>query len=108
MSMPNVPDITPRITLTREEVFHLLLTSVAMEEISLSHIMNAEGEKIQRLLQKENVCLEDMLRINRSVERMLRSIISKQILLQFKLDNILEMERKTCDPSENSGDCHEE
>lgn len=36
MSLPNVPDITPRITLKREEVFHLLLTSVAMEEISLS------------------------------------------------------------------------
>ncbi|WHX30086.1 hypothetical protein QNK09_24010 [Brevibacillus agri] len=108
MSLPNVPDITPRITLTREEVFHLLLTSVAMEEISLSHIMNAEGEKIQRLLQKEDICLEDMLRVNRSVERTLRNIISKQILLQFKLDNILEMERKTYDSGETSGDCHEE
>ncbi|MBU8715802.1 MULTISPECIES: hypothetical protein [Brevibacillus] len=108
MSLPNVPDITPRITLKREEVFHLLLTSVAMEEISLSHIMNAEGEKIQRLLQKEEVCLEDMLRINKSVERMLRSIISKQILLQFKLDNILEMERKPGDSGDPAEDCHEE
>lgn len=79
-----------------------------MEEISLSHIMNAEGEKIQRLLQKEEVCLEDMLRINKSVERMLRSIISKQILLQFKLDNILEMERKPGDSGDPAEDCHEE
>lgn len=94
MSLPNVPDITPRITLKREEVIHLLLTSIAMEEISLSHIMNAEGEKIQRLLERDHVCLEDMLRLNKSVERMLRSIISKQILLQFKFDNILELEGK--------------
>lgn len=105
MSLPNVPDITPRITLKREEVIHLLLTSIAMEEISLSHIMNAEGEKIQRLLEKEKVCLDDMLRVNKSVERMLRSIISKQILLQFKFDNILELEGKS---GSTSDDCHEE
>lgn len=105
MSLPNVPDITPRITLKREEVIHLLLTSIAMEEISLSHIMNAEGEKIQRLLERDNVCVEDMLRINKSVERMMRSIISKQILLQFKFDNILELEGKadSTDP-----DCQDE
>lgn len=94
MSLPNIPDITPRIDLKREEVIHLLLTSIAMEEISLSHIMNAEGEKIQHFLEKDDVSLEDLLRVNQSVERMLRSIVSKQILLQFKLDNILELEGK--------------
>ena len=106
MSLPNVPDITPRITLKREEVIHLLLTSIAMEEISLSHIMNAEGEKIQQLLERDNVCLEDMLRLNKSVERMLRSIISKQILLQFKFDNILELEGKA--DSTGGVDCRDE
>jgi len=95
MSLPNIPDVTPRITLKREEVIHLLLTSVAMEELSMSHIMNAEGEKIQQLLEKEEISLDDMLRLNRSMERMLRNVISKQILLQFKLDHILELEERS-------------
>lgn len=95
MSLHNIPDVTPRITLKREEVIHLLLTSIAMEEISISHIMNAEGDKIQQLLERDDVSLDDMLRLNRSMERMVRNMISKQILLQFKLDHILEMEGKT-------------
>ncbi|MFP3574651.1 hypothetical protein [Brevibacillus sp. SIMBA_040] len=95
MSLHNIPDVTPRITLKREEVIHLLLTSIAMEEISISHIMNAEGDKIQQLLERDDVSLDDMLRLNRSMERMVRNMISKQILLQFKLDHILEMEGKS-------------
>lgn len=103
MSLPNVPDITPRITLKREEVIQLLLTSIAMEEMSMSHIMNAEGDKITQLLEREEVSLDDMLRLNRSMERMLRNIISKQILLQFKLDHILELEGKESGVDGSSG-----
>ena len=104
MSMPNIPDIAPLITLTRHEVINMLLSSIALEEISLSHIMNAEGEKIQRLLQFETVCLDDMLRINRSVERMLRNILKNQMLLQFKLEDVIDLAVKDedphCDPDE--------
>ncbi|MGR6008320.1 hypothetical protein ACT7CZ_05390 [Bacillus cereus] len=48
MSLPNIPDIEPHITLTREEVINLLLSSIAMEEIGLSHLINAEAEKIKK------------------------------------------------------------
>jgi hypothetical protein len=61
MSLPNVPNITPIITLSRQESITLLLASIAPEEIGLSHILNAEDEKIQRLLKNESVTLEDML-----------------------------------------------
>ncbi|RNB67464.1 hypothetical protein [Brevibacillus panacihumi] len=94
MSLPNIPDITPRIDLKREEVIHLLLASVAMDEISLSQILNAEGENMQRLLERDHVSLEDMIQMNRSVERMLRTMVGKQILLQFKLDQIMELDGK--------------
>lgn len=99
MSLPNVPDINPLITLTREKVFYLLLTSVAMEEISLSHIMNAEGEKIQKILNSNDVCLEDLLLVNKSVDRIMRSIMKNQLLLLCKLEDILSLEQ--------SGKCHE-
>lgn len=95
MSLPNIPDITPRIDLKRDEVVHLLLSSIAMEEISLSQIMTAEGEKMQRILEQEDVSVDDLIRLNRSVERMLRTMVGKQILLQFKLDQIVELDEKS-------------
>ena len=50
MSMANIPNVTPAITLTREDSINLLLVSIAMEELALSHILNAEGEKIDYIL----------------------------------------------------------
>ncbi|WP_028546586.1 hypothetical protein [Paenibacillus taiwanensis] len=94
MSMPNIPDIKPEIVLKRNEVINLLLTSIALEEIGMSHIINAEGEKIQAILKDHCVTLEDALRINHSVERMLRNVIKNQMLLQFKLEDVISLEER--------------
>lgn len=91
MSLPSIPDITPNITVDREQVINLLLASIAMEEIGLSHILNAEGEKIQAVLE-QNPTFECILKINRSVEKTLRTVIKTQMLLQFKLEDVLAME----------------
>ena len=55
MSMPSIPDITPKIELDREESLNLLLASIAMEEMGLAHILNTEGEKLQHILADKNV-----------------------------------------------------
>lgn len=89
MSMPHIPDITPHIHLKREKVINLLLASIALEELSLSHILNAEGEKIQKVLNSDHTSIADILLINKSVERTLRSVIKKQMLLQFKLEDVI-------------------
>ncbi|MBH5318875.1 hypothetical protein I6N90_13805 [Paenibacillus sp. GSMTC-2017] len=94
MSMPNVPNITPIITLEREKVINLLLTSIALEEIGLSHLLNAEAEKIQSVLKHKDFCLGDALLVNESVERMLRNIIKNQMLLQFKLEDVIRLDHK--------------
>lgn len=90
MSLPNVPDINPEITLRRKDAINLLLTSIAMEEMGISHVLNAEGEKIQHVL-KQHPTIKELLRINRSVERILRTLIKKEIILQFKMENILDL-----------------
>lgn len=62
MSMPTIPDIKPKIEISFEETIKLLLVSVALEELSLAHIMNAEAEKIQEVI-KHCSCdkLQDLL-----------------------------------------------
>lgn len=90
MSMPNIPDISPDIDLKREDVINLLLASIALEEIGLSHLLNAEGEKLQKAIELAT-CFEDLLYANNSVEKMLRTIIKKEMLLQFKLEDVMEI-----------------
>ncbi|MDV2886694.1 hypothetical protein RYX45_15990 [Alkalihalophilus pseudofirmus] len=72
MSMSNIPPINPIEGLDREQVALLLLASIAFEELSLAHIMNAEGEKLQYALgtlfdnqQPIVTDLEGLLAVNR-------------------------------------------
>jgi hypothetical protein len=88
MSLPNIPDITPKIDVKRSDAIKLLLTSIALEEIGLSHIINAEGEKIQAAIHNEP-SIEELIQINKSVERTMRNVIKNQMLLQFKLEDVL-------------------
>ena len=99
MSMPTIPDIKPKIEITIEETIRLLLASIALEELSLAHIMNAEAEKIQEVVKcPGGNKLNDLLCIDKSVERIMRDVIKKEMLLEFKFENILElMEKKDKD-----------
>ena len=92
MGMPKIPDVKPDIDITREDAINLLLASIAFEELGLAHIINAEGEKIQDMLEK-NKCavLDDYLKLNDSVSKGLQTVIKKEMLLQFKLENVLEL-----------------
>ncbi|SKB05896.1 hypothetical protein SAMN04244570_0025 [Sporosarcina newyorkensis] len=98
MSMPNIPNITPNISLDRCETIELLLNSIALEEIALSHIMNAEAEKLQLFLAKHSRCLDDVWKMNNSINKTLRTIVKSQMLLQFKLEDVLELDCDSCKP----------
>lgn len=93
MSLPNIPNITPCINLNRQESIDLLLSSIAMEEIGLSHILNAEGEKIQKSLNIQHTDLSDLILINESVNATLKNIIKSQVLLQLKLEEITHLQK---------------
>jgi len=97
MSFPNIPNVTPTINLSREDVINLLLASVAFEELGLAHIINAEAEKIQAVVgtlpENNNVAatnIGDLITINDTVNRTLKTVLKTQMLLQFKLEDILE------------------
>jgi len=94
VSQANIPNISPAISLTREEALNMIIGSVAMEELGLSHILNAEGEKIQYVLgtlQGGSVLptpasVADVLAVNDSVIRMLRTVSQSEMLLSNRLE----------------------
>jgi len=95
MSMPTFP--TNMNTPTPEEALSQIISSIAMEELGLSHIINAEGEKIQYVLgtlegtiPPADVTLEDVLNVNDSVQKMLETILFKNIILKSKLSEALD------------------
>ena len=92
MSQPNVPNITPQISINRDDAINLLLASIAMEEIGLSHIINAEGEKIQFALDlSPEASLDQILDVNDSVQDMLAMVIKKELLLDNKLKQVIDL-----------------
>ena len=100
MSMPNIPDIKPNICITREDAINLLLVSIALEEIGLSNLIEAEAKKIRVVLQEDDYSepsIKDIKEVNKSVNDTVKNIIKLQMLLQFKLENVLEIKCKdTC------------
>jgi len=97
MSLPQFPDVTHDFSLD-ESVFQIL-SSIAMEELALSHIINAEGEKIQYVLgtlpgvapPKYPPSINDLVRINESVKDMLSSVSMSQMFLFGKMSTALSL-----------------
>ena len=88
MSMPTFPQIDP--PLTREGSLNEIIASIAAEELSLSHILNAEGEKLQYVLGTlpglgEAATLTEVMQINQSVQDTMSNIMEQQMLLSGKL-----------------------
>ena len=66
-----------------------ILQSIALEETAISHILNAEGEKIQKVLSLHDCDCKDILEVNKSVQDTVDKITSLEIVLKSKLDLIV-------------------
>ena len=60
-----------------------------MEETAISHILNAEGEKIQKVLTLHNCDSKDILEVNKSVQDTIDKITDLETILKAKLDLIV-------------------
>ena len=93
MSLPSFPSISP--PLTRDDVVNQIIASIAMEELGLSHIINAEGEKLQYILgtlpgiSGPAATVEDVLSANESVRSLLDTVAQNQLFFKTKLQSAL-------------------
>ena len=88
MSLPTFPPIEP--PLSREGSINEIISSIAAEELSLSHILNAEGEKLQYVLGtlpglEAAAALDEVMQVNQSVQETLSSVMEQQMMLTGKL-----------------------
>ncbi|MEF9939760.1 MAG: hypothetical protein RR225_04395 [Clostridium sp.] len=81
----SMPIIVPG-TGTTIQAINDIIESVALEETALSHILNAEGEKIQAFVAMSGVTPDQLLAVNTSVQNMITSITNLEMILQNKLN----------------------
>jgi hypothetical protein len=99
MSLPTFP-FKPG-ELTRDNAINLILTSIAMEEVGLSHIINAEGEKLQYMLGTLSgmtgsaATVDQVLQANESIHKILQTASYNQLFLSSKMENALAASEKS-------------
>lgn len=81
MSMP----IIDSSTIEREQSVTDMIESIALEQTALSHILNAEGEKLQAIISMPDHTAASLLAVNKSVQRMVDAITKLEMHLHTKL-----------------------
>ena len=94
-----MPVITHSDT-TRCQAISDIIASVALEQTALAHILNAEGEKLQKVVAMSSVRHDDLLETNRSVERMVNAVSRLEMILQSKLSSFNDC---LCQPESSQG-----
>jgi len=85
VSMPDISleVIDPRIALAG------VVASIALQEAAVSHVLNAEGEKIQAVVGMEDASVGDLQSINLTVGNMVDNVALFEDVLQNKLRTAL-------------------
>ena len=98
MSMPSFPQ--NGVDMTREEALNLIIACIAMEELALSHILNAGGEHLQFILGTlPGTSSQDVLAAHKSITALIEAVTHNQMLLKNKLDRVLEFVPRPSEPA---------
>nr|ABY19411.1 PclH [Pasteuria ramosa] len=97
MSQANIPGISPQISLDQESVLNLLLASTALNSVGLSHVLNAEAEKMQYILgtipgltNAAPPSFQDLLMVGNSLNSILQSAAVKSSVLNSQTGAIID------------------
>lgn len=85
-SMSNQVIVIFKIPNPHQPAINDIIESVALMQTGISHILNAEGEKIQKALQLPALTQQQLLDINQSVTSMVNSITALENILVGKLE----------------------
>lgn len=80
-----MPVIRPG-TITREESVADIISSIAAEESAVAHILNAESEKLEAVINNPAATADELLATNRSVKNAVDTVIRLELTLKSKLE----------------------
>ena len=110
MGLPTIPCVDKNQALTD------LLESIALEETALAAFVNAEAEKIQAVAAQMNSSCDccgnsnsmsnkEIIDFQKSVASIMQTAIKMQMLLQFKLEKVLDTKLEIEDDCGCQCDC---
>ncbi len=91
MSIPKIPDLDPKISISTKDALNVILLSIGYEEISLAQVIRAEAKKVQYVIEqakdhKLSGCdIRNLTSISNSVSDILGQVIKKEMLLESKM-----------------------
>jgi len=94
VAFPKIPDMNLKTDMKLEDALSLLLSSIASEETSLSKLLDAEIKKILYVFDEcklQQCSIQDVKDINKSVNETILNMTKLHMLLQSKLDSIMEL-----------------
>lgn len=94
MALPQIPDGSNRPNF--DDLMIDLLETVALDHMSLSNIMNAQGELMQEMTNKwccDQINYQELANSCEATNKMLNDIIMKEWLMQQRLNNIMELQK---------------
>jgi hypothetical protein len=89
-------------TTTKTQALTDILESITLEEAAIGHILNAEGEKLQRIIHNRGNTTQDLLYANQSVDNLANTLTDLTMLLKSKTALALKDKcyANVCDPIE--------
>lgn len=102
-------DVCPEILHSKGTARSLydVIESIALQEAGLAHIINAEGEKIQKAVKICKKCSE-LIDINKSVQITLGKVIELESILNSKLKTVQEILEQVYIKSDEDCECDED
>lgn len=85
-SMEPVQTVPPRHENSRCKAISELIEAVAEQQEALAKILEAEHKKIEKTTQLCGVDVDDLVKIDKSVERVLAAVTRLEVAIQLKLD----------------------
>lgn len=82
----NTSTVTVEVITPRGQAITDIIESVALEQAALAHILNAEGEKLQRIIGEEEISPLLLLEANRSVRSTTGAVALLESILAGKLN----------------------
>lgn len=85
-----------KIIIDRQKIIDITLASIALEQDGMAKIIKAEGDKLKQMMNRTNYNLspQEFIAINESVQKTLKEVSKKEMLLDDRMQNMLELIEK--------------